>query len=234
MAKDADSSKETEYEEYTGHRERLKVKFLKCSEALADYELLELLLTYSIPRRDVKPYAKNLLKRFGSLEHVLNSNYDELTELKGIGVNTGVLLSLVKELFSRCLYEQLQERDILNSPDAVIDFVRSKVGFSLNEIFMILYLNSRNHIVGYEIVSEGTTDSVVVYPRVVVKQVLKYNATGIIAVHNHPSGECEPSANDLNITRILKEALFPLDVRFMDHIIISGGDSFSFQTEGLL
>jgi DNA repair protein RadC len=233
MAGNSDKSKKNS-NQFSGHRQRLKDKFLKGAGALADYELLELLLTYSIPRCDVKPYAKNLMKKFGSLERVMSADYEELTELKGIGLGAGVLFSLFKELSARCLFEQMQERDVINSPDAVINFVRRKIGFCSDEIFLILYLNSKNRVVGYEIVSEGTTDRTVVYPRTVIRQVLKYNATGIIAVHNHPSGECDPSANDLNITKVLREALIPLDVRFVDHIIISSSDSFSFKNEDIL
>jgi DNA repair protein RadC len=219
---------------YRGHRQRLKSRFLKDPEGLADYELLELLLTYSIPRRDVKPYAKELIKKFGSIEQVMNAGCDELAEVSGIGMNTGVLFMLFRELSARTLFEGILERDIMKTPDAVIDFVRRKIGFCEDEMFMLLYLNAKNHLSGYEILSEGTADRAVIYPRTVVRQVLKHNATGVIAVHNHPSGECEPSANDLSITKVLQEVLMPLEVRVVDHIIISSSDAFSFKSEGLL
>jgi len=217
-----------------GHRKRLKERFMKSPALQADYELLELLLTFSIPRRDVKPYAKQLINSFGSLTRVLNAEYEDLLEFKGVSFNTGVLFSLVKELSSRCLYEQLKERDVIMSPDAVADFVRSRVGFSKNEKFLILFLDSKNHLLECDIVSEGTADKAVVYPRMIVKQVLKYNATGVLAVHNHPSGVCEPSGADLQITGVLREALTALDVRLLDHIIVSSSGYFSFKEEGLL
>jgi DNA repair protein RadC len=219
---------------FSGHRKRLKDRFLKNSENFADYELLELMLTFSIPRKDVKPLAKKMLDFFGSFSRILNASHEEFEEFKGVSNNTQTLIKMINEISSRALLDKLQKRDVLLSPQEVLDFVRSKIGNAQDEVFLILFLNKKNHLIAYESISQGTTDRAVIYPKNVIKQALKYNATAVLAVHNHPSGICDPSAADLAITSKIKDALYPLDINFLDHIIVGTSDYFSFKEENIL
>ena len=231
---DTQNNKSKEKPHFTGHRKRLKERFLKNPEDFADYELVELMLTFAIPRKDVKPLAKQILNYFGSFSKLLNASNEEFAEFSVISKNTQILIKVIKEISSRALFDKLQKRDLMLSPQAVIDFVRAKIGNAQDEVFLILFLNTKNHLIAYEAISEGTTDRAVVYPKNVIKQVLKYNATAVIAVHNHPSGVCDPSAADLALTTQIKEALTPLDINFLDHIIVGTDSYFSFKEENIL
>lgn len=219
---------------FHGHRRRLRRKFLANPESLADYELLELLLTYSIPRKDVKPLAKQLLSRFKSIHGVMNASLEKLSELPEISENTLSLLQLFKELDLRSMAVTLKKKDALNSPEDVIAFARKKLGGLTDEAFMIIFLNARNKVENYEVLNEGTVDRAVVYTRNIIKSALKHNATGIIMVHNHPSGECEPSGYDIRMTEEVVKAATSMDIRVLDHLIVTSHSSFSFSENNLL
>jgi DNA repair protein RadC len=232
MTKNQQQNKQVPH--YSGHRQRLKDKFSSCPDALADYELLELLLTYSIPRKDVKPLAKTLLNHFKSIHAVLNADIDTLIEVPGISMNTALLIKLIHELESRTLIQKITNKYPINSPDDVIEFARKKLAPLKQEAFMVIYVNSRNKIETYEIINEGTVNKVVIYPRNIIHNALKNNASAIILIHNHPSGECEPSASDINMTGIISQAASVMEMKLLDHIIVTSHDSFSFANEGLL
>jgi DNA repair protein RadC len=219
---------------YHGHRKRLKEKFLKSPESLGDYELLEILLAYSIPRKDVKPIAKELLKKFGSLGEVFKAEPESLKGLNGISDNSSLLISLFKEIGSRILFTELKNRDTFDSPENVVAFASQKLSSNKEEAFMVIYLDARNKINEYEIINEGTVNKAVVYPRNVIKNALKHNATGIILVHNHPSGESEPSGNDIHLTGLISQAAGSMDIKLLDHIIVAGNSFFSFAQENIL
>jgi len=218
-----------------GHRERLRERFLRAgAKGLQDYELLELLLSYAIPRKDVKPQAKELLRRFGSLAAVLDAPLEEVQEVKGIGPRAATLLRLAKEMGEVYLGERMRGVDVLSSPSRVVDFCLFRLKGEGEEKFMVIYLNVKNEVMDYEVIQEGTVDRSVVYPRRVAEKALRRRAASVIVVHNHPSGHPDPSPEDGRITRELVEALRPLEIRLLDHIIVGKRGYFSFREKGIL
>lgn len=220
---------------YVGHRGRLRERFRKTrTEGLHDYESLELLLTYAIPRRDVKPVAKELIARFGSLSGVIDADPHALGEVQGIGPRSAMLIPLVKELCNAYMAERMRGRDLLSSPRAVVDFARMKMGGLPRERFMVIFLNVKNEVIDCELMHEGTVDRAVVYPRNIVESALAHRAAGLILVHNHPSGHPEPSAEDRAITRAIADACRTVDVRVLDHVVIGRAGHFSFAEENII
>ena len=220
---------------YIGHRQRLRERFSNYgSGSLHDYELLELLLTYAIPRKDVKAEAKNLLAKFKSISGVLGASVDELREVEGISASSAVLVNLCRELVTKSLEDQILNKDVLSSPQSVYDFSRVKLSHLENEVFMVIYLNTKNHVQGHEIIDEGTVDTAIVYPRKIVKAVIEKKASSVILVHNHPSGVCEPSNDDIRLTSAVKDSLKSVDVKVLDHIISGKFGYFSFREKNLI
>lgn len=225
----------TEKPHYLEHRKRLRERFQRAgTEGLHDYELLELLLTYAIPRKDVKPIAKDLIKRFGSLSGVLNASQKELEAVPGLGPISATLIKLVKELCGAYLAEKMKHKDVLSSPQAVVDFARVKLAGLPHEAFMVIYLNTKNEVIEHEVIHEGTIDHAVVYPRRIIEAALAHHAASLILIHNHPSGYPEPSEEDKRLTRAIAEAARPIDVRVVDHIIVGKDSYFSFREDNLL
>jgi DNA repair protein RadC len=215
--------------DYFGHRERLRKRFLESGEkGLLDYELLELLLTYAIPRRDVKSYAKILIRKFGSLAGVLDANPRELEEVLQVGPISSTLIHLVKRLNEAYFFEKMKNRDALSSPQAVLDFARVRMAGLPHEAFMVIFLNTKNKVLDYKVVQEGTVDRAVIYPRRIVEEAIARHAAGVILVHNHPSGQSEPSPEDRELTRSIFEAARTIDLRVLDHIIVGKEGHFSF------
>lgn len=219
---------------YQKHRERLRQKYAKAPEGFHEYELLELLLTYSIPRIDVKPLAKELLTEYGSLAGVICAEAEELSSHKGIGPNTIVFFNLMRDITSRSLGQKAKEKNLMQSPSQVLDFAKTALAGHKDEAFLVIYVNVKNRMENYEIINEGTVDQVVIYPRNVIKNALKHHSTAIIVVHNHPSGECDPSGADIRLTESLKKASSAMDIKLLDHMIVGGSEYFSFLEEGLL
>ncbi len=220
---------------YINHRRRLRERFQKAgAEGLQDYEIVELLLTYAIPRRDVKPLAKELINRFGGLSGVLDASQRELEGTAGLGPVSATLIRLVKEVCGVYLAEGMKQRDVLSSPRLVVDFARLKLSGLPHEAFMVIYLNVKNEVIAHEVLIEGTVDSVVIYPRRIIESALSNYATGLILVHNHPSGHPEPSEEDKRITRAISQAARTLDIRVLDHIVVGKDGYFSFMECGLL
>jgi len=222
-------------EQTAGHRQRLKERFSKAgSEGFHDYELLELLLTYAIPRRDVKPLAKELIKHFGSLSKVLDASIDELTGIKGISHHSGALIKLAKVLTEHYMSERMKAGDVLSSPEAVINFARAKLSGSPNEAFLCIYLNTKNEIIKHNITNQGTVDRAAVYPRRIIKEALDCHAAGLILVHNHPSGHCQPSPEDRALTDSIIAVAKTMDLRVLDHIIVGRLGHYSFTENNLI
>lgn len=212
-----------------GHRKRLRSRFRKKDgEGLLDYELLELLLTYAIPRRDVKPYAKNLLRKFGTLGGVFEAGERELEEVLQIGPVSSTLIRLVKKINEACFAEKMTDRDALSSPQAVLDFARVKMAGRPHEAFMVIFLNAKNRVLDYAVIQEGTIDRAAVYPRRIVEEAIARHSASVILVHNHPSGQPEPSPEDRELTRSIVEAARTIDLRILDHIIVGKEGHFSF------
>lgn len=220
---------------YLEHRKRLRERFQRAgAKGLHDYELLELLLTYAIPRKDVKPLAKDLIKRFGSFSGVLDADQKDLEAVPGMGSISATLIRLVKELCGVYLAEGMKGKDVLSSPQAVVDFARMKLAGLPHEAFMVIYLNTKNEVIEYEVVHEGTVDRAVIYPRRIIEAALSHHASGLILVHNHPSGHPDPSEEDKRLTRTIVEATRPLDIRVVDHIVVGKDGYFSFVEDHLL
>jgi len=220
---------------YAGHRARLRERFLRAGGAgLQEYEKLELLLTFAVPRVDVKPIAKALLARFGGLAQVLDAGAAELESVRGMGPAAASLVLLVKELFVACSETRMRGRNLVSSPQAAVDFARAKLAGLPREQFLVLLLNAKNELIAHEVIQKGTVDRAVVYPRLVVEAALQRHAAGVILVHNHPSGHPEPSAEDRSITRAVADACGTVDVRVLDHLVVGRGGHFSFAEENLL
>ncbi len=212
---------ETDDAHYLGHRERLRARFREAGgDALPDYELLELILFRAIPRRDVKPVAKDLLRRFGSFAEVLAAPRARLLEVKGLGEAVVDDLKAVEAAARRLTRGAVAKRPVLSSWSSVIDYCRTAMAFADREQFRILFLDKRNALIADEVQQTGTVDHTPVYPREVVKRALELSATAIILVHNHPSGDPSPSAADIRMTRDIVDIAKPLGVAVHDHIIV--------------
>lgn len=206
---------------YLGHRERLRARFAEAgSDGMADYELLELVLFRSIPRRDVKPIAKALIRQFGSFAEVLAAPRGRLREIDGIGDSVVLDLKIVEAGAHRLARGAVAKRPALSSWSAVIEYCRTTMAFAETEQFRLLFLDKRNTLIADEVQQTGTVDHTPVYPREVVKRALELGATAVILVHNHPSGDPTPSQADVAMTRQIVEVAKPLGIAVHDHIIV--------------
>ncbi len=202
--------------------------------ALADYELLELLLFRAIPRRDVKPLAKELLDRFGSFAEVISATPARLLEVKGIGENAIIEFKIVQASAVKLAQAQVMKRPAISSWTALIDYCTVSMAYNKTEQFRILFLDRKNILIADEIQQEGTIDHTPVYPREVVKRALELNASAIILVHNHPSGDPMPSSADIDMTHKILETAKPLGIDLHDHIVVGKGRHASFRAMGLI
>ncbi|HXF87560.1 MAG TPA: DNA repair protein RadC [Xanthobacteraceae bacterium] len=206
---------------YYGHRQRLRARFREAgSDALSDYELLELVLFRVIPKKDVKPLAKELIAKFGSFGEVIAAPERRLAEVKGVGEAIITELKIVQAAASRLARGQVKGRPVLSSWSAVLDYCRTAMAFADKEQFRILFLDKRNQLIADELQQIGTVDHTPVYPREVVKRALELSATAIILVHNHPSGDPTPSTTDIEMTKSIADIAKPLGIAVHDHIIV--------------
>ena len=206
---------------YHGHRDRLRARFVEVGgDALPDYELLELVLFRSIPRRDVKPLAKALIARFGGFAEVIAAAPVRLAEIGGLGEATITDLKIVEAAGRRLAKGAVSKRTVLSSWSAVIEYCRAAMAFSEKEQLRILFLDKKNGLIADEVQQSGTVDHTPVYVREVVKRALELSATAIILVHNHPSGDPTPSSADVRMTREIVDAARPLGISVHDHIIV--------------
>jgi len=206
---------------YHGHRERLRDRFREAgTNALSDYELLELLLFRAQPRRDMKPIAKALLEKFGSFAEVIAAPEQRLAEVDGIGEASITELKIVHAAASRMLRDKVKKQPVLSSWSAVLDYCRTAQAFADREQFRILFLDKRNQLIADEVQQTGTVDHTPVYPREVVKRALELSATAIVLVHNHPSGDATPSHADVDMTKQIVDVARNLGIEVHDHIIV--------------
>lgn len=218
-----------------GHRERLKTRFLNVgSDGFSDAEFLELILFRSIPRRDTKPLAKELIARFGSFAEVLAAPKNRLKEVKGVGEGVVLDFKIIFAALERITKEGLRERELLNSWTKVLDYCRTTMGYSQIEQFRILFLDRRNHLIADEKQQQGTIDHTPVYPREVIKRSLELSASALILVHNHPSGDATPSGADISMTQAIIDIAKPLGIHIHDHIIITKDSHTSFKSLKLI
>jgi len=219
---------------YLGHRERLRERFRKGGDALPDYELLELLLFRALPRRDVKPLAKALIARFGSLAEVLAARPERLAEIPQLGESSITELKLIEAAALRLTKSAIEKRPAMGSFNAVIDYCRTAMAFNDQEQFRILFLDKKNQLIADEVQTVGTVDHTPVYPREIMRRALELNATAIVLVHNHPSGDPTPSTADIHLTHQIIAVGKPLNVLVHDHLIIGRQGHASFKSMKLI
>ena len=217
-------------EDRLGHRRRLREKFdsAEC-DTLPDYELLELVLTYAIPRRDVKPLAKELLARFHSFPGVLDASPEELATIPGLGQNTATLLKLIRVANIRYLTRKMESLPLLNSPEHFASYARTRLGDKNYEVSLIFYLNNQNRLIYCDSPGTGSTDAVSVYPSEIARKALLCGATSVVICHNHPGGHCGPSQEDDAITHSVTQALLPLGIKMLDHVIVTRFGYYSYR-----
>ena len=225
-----------------GHRERIREKFLNNGiDGFAEYEILELLLTYCIPRKDTKPIAKELLNKFKSLDNVFKASFDKLSAIDGLGKNTIAFLKLIGDLPSIIYKDELKNKKLVDketlkilNKDILLKYLRNKIGYEEIEKFYVLYLSSSNEVIKFEENSVGTLDRSSVYPREIYKKVINLNAKSLILVHNHPSDNITPSKSDIELTNEIAKGLKNFGALLIEHIIITKNSYFSFLEEGLI
>lgn len=219
---------------HTGHRARLRARFLQGGpQALADYELVELLLTFAIPRRDVKPLAKQLLTTFGSLDGLLKADASTLAATEGIGEQAAALVHLVGTLALQARKQNVPRKS-LGSQVELLDYLYEAMGHLQHEEFRVLYLNKQLHLIDDIVLFTGTIDEAAVYPREIIKTALARGATALILVHNHPSGDPQPSNADILLTHQVQMVAEPLRIQVIDHIIIGADRHYSLAGHGQL
>jgi len=222
---------------HAGHRARLRERFLKGGFAgMADYEVVELILTLCLPRRDVKPIAKALLKKFGTLRGVLDAPVGELQNVPGLGTVAPVALRIIRETASLYLRQEVEGRSVLDNVDKLADFWRARLGPLRHEVFEVAYLDHHYQLLedGVERIEEGTIAETTVYPRKIMESALRKQAAHIVVAHNHPTGDTTPSDHDKRLTRVLQLAGQPLGIQVIDHIIVAAKTTFSFRRAKLI
>ena len=220
---------------YWGHRDRLRKRFREGgSEALPDYELLELILFRAIARRDVKPLAKDILARFGSFAEAVAASPERLMEIEGVTDVVVTELKIVQAAALRTSQGEMKKRPILAAMSTVLSYLRSAMAFEDREQFRILFLDRRNKLIADEVQTRGTIDHTPVYTREVVKRALEHSASAIILAHNHPSGDPTPSKADVDMTKQIIDVATKLGVTVHDHIILGRDGHLSMRTAGII
>jgi DNA repair protein RadC len=218
-----------------GHRRRLREKFLKGGlNGFLDYEVLEILLTLGTPRRDCRDLARRLLREYRSLKAVLEADGRELLKIDGLGPHNIFGLKLIQEVSGRLLRDRMLSKPYCRSSKEVFDYLYHSLREVKREKFKVLFLDTKNRIIEEKTLFEGTVDSSAVYPREIMKDALRYDASSLIFVHNHPSGDPEPSASDKRITKDLVLAAHIMQLGVLDHIIIGDDRYYSFADHGLI
>ena len=220
---------------YWGHRQRLKERFLNSKlEKWQDYEILEFALTFTIPRKDTKKIAKQLLSKFGNLKQVLNTDIEKLKTIDGIKEQSGFFIGFLKSFAVKYAELEMIDKEKISSPKEALIFLKSVIGLSKDEIFYAIFLNASNKILFYDEINRGIVNKSAVYPRKIVELALKHNATSVIVAHNHPGGSHNPSQNDIIATEAITKALKTVDISLLDHLIVTDKNHYSFKDNGLI
>lgn len=228
-----DATSETPH--YHGHRERLKARFMQAgADALADYELLELVLFSAVPRKDVKPLAKRLIAAFGDFNHAISATPARLREVEEVSEGVVRALKIVEAAAHRLARARVINRPAIASWATLLDYLKTAMAHREIEEFRILYLDRKNVLIADEPQARGTVDHVPVYVREVVKRALELNASALVIAHNHPSGDPAPSQADIEMTRRIKAGLGAVGITLHDHVVVGKGSDFSFQANRLL
>jgi len=217
------------------HRKRLRQKFLTAGMgAFHEYEVVEFLLTFAIPRKNVKPQAKELLREFGSLKGIVDAEIGDLERIKGVGKESAIVIKFIRELATLYLKQKAKEKPQIACTSELLDFCKTAMGGKKDEEFCVIYLDAQNQIIEFETVQKGIANQAVVYPRQVLERALRMKASALILAHNHPSGHVRPSDADIRLTKTIQETAKALDILIHDHIIIGENRFFSFREEGLM
>lgn len=224
-----------EKQSYIGHRERIKNKFKSEGlKAFLDHEVLELLLTFSIPRKDTKKIAWSLIHAFGSLDNVLEASYSDLQKIKGLGPQSALLINISREIITRYSYNKVQHRQNISNQIELYNYCSANLKNRKQECFEVLFLDIKKRLLGTEILAEGNIDRATISIRKLAELICKYGAKNIICVHNHPSGDPTPSQEDIDMTNDLKFVLKALSTELIDHIIVGAGRIYSLQTKSYI
>lgn len=220
---------------HEGHRERLKNRLLNEGlDAFEDHQVLEMLLFFSIPRKDTNPLAHELIKKYGSLAAVFEADPDDMQRITGIGKNSAILLTLIPSLARRYFKDRWGKRPLLNNSREAGEYAVSLLAGRTYEVFYVICLDIGNRVTYPALVHEGTLNEAPVYPRIIVETALRHKAGSVILAHNHPAGTTRPSAADIKVTRDVTEALRPVQIKVLDHIIVAGDSHLSMAQEGLM
>jgi DNA repair protein RadC len=232
---DRDVARKSGANDTAGHRDRLRARFLRAGvNGLNDYELLELVLARALRRGDVKPIAKDLIRRFGGFAEVLSADIDRLKEINGVGDAVALEIKIVHAASLKAVRERVLQRPVISSWTELMSYCRAAMADERVEQFRILFLDKKNILIADEVQNRGTVDHTPVYPREVVKRALELAASAIILVHNHPSGDPTPSRADIDMTQQIVRAAAALSIRVHDHIIVGKKSEASFKSLGLL
>jgi len=235
MARMAQTATRTTPSDTLGHRHRLRARLIDGgAEALADYEVLEVLLFAAKPRGDTKPLAKALIQQFGTLGAVLSATPEELQAVDGVGEATVAAIAVVREAARRLAATQIADKPLLSSFDALLDFCRIHLSHAKTEEFHVLFLDTKNRLLKHERQGVGTVDQAPVYVREVLRRALELGASNMIMLHNHPSGDPTPSRADIEITNRMIEAGQPLGVKVHDHLVIGKSGHVSLKSKGYI
>lgn len=219
---------------HQGHRQRLRERFDKTPESLAEYEILELVLGYVLTRKDTKPIAKEMLRRCGSLRGVLQARPETLEDIPSVGPGVRIFLTLMQDFMTRAAEAPLRAREELCTPESVARMARQRLGAMGHEEMWVAFVDNQNHLLLWERSARGTVNATSIYPREVIARALAVKAAGLFLVHNHPGGSHLPSGSDLELTRRVQEAGIPLNVRLVDHVIVTDNLCYSIITDGLI
>lgn len=221
---------------HTGHRKRLRMRFLKEGlDSFEDHQVLELLLFQAVPRRDTNPLAHKLIKRFGSLSAVLEADPKDLASVEGVGENAAAFLSMIPHVTRRYLHDRVKHsRKPLNSSESAAEYLVPLMAGRSEEVFYLICLDSQLKVLYPALISEGTVKDALVHPRHVAEAAVRHKAASVILAHNHPAGSAKPSVHDHKLTRSLVQALGGIHVQVVDHIIVAGEQIYSFSREGTL
>ncbi len=221
---------------HSGHRERLRTRFREEGiDSFEDHQVLELLLFQVLPRGDTNLVAHRLIQRFGSLSAVLEADPQDVASVEGMGAKAAAFLSMIPQVTRRYYHDRvLRDRPKLNSSSAVAEYLIPLMAGRPEEVFYVLCLDTQCRVVYPALISEGTVKEAAVYPRHVVEVAIRHRAASVILAHNHPAGTSTPSHQDHHLTRLLVQALGPLDIKVFDHIIVASNNAYSFASEGVL
>lgn len=226
--------KNEEKPHYLGHRSRLRKRFLQNGALLLDYELLEILLFSVFPRRDTKEIAKSLLQKFGSIREIIFACPKDLQNIKGIGNSAVTLVCVIREIFKRIHFEKIVESTIIASSDHVINYYKNIFWNIKQEQLRIMFINNKNKLITEELLQVGTVTQTAIYPREIIQKALDYGASAIIMVHNHPSGDPQPSRQDIIMTKAIRDVADKLDIVLLDHLIIGKNSNKSLKELGVI